>query len=81
MSRFTANDARRGNWDELDGRIRAAVSDCGYADNGNYFAYVRIYHDDAFRYDIASELEARGFVNIDVPSITLKGDVYFEWEA
>ena len=75
MTRFTADDARRGNYDDLDRRIRAAVRDGG----GNH-AYLRVYHDDAFLYSIKEELEARGFINVQVPSITLKGDVYFEWE-
>jgi len=73
--RFTADDARRGNWDELDGRIKAAVRD-----GGANHAYLRIYAEDAFRFTIRSELEARGFINIRVPDITIKGDVYFEWE-
>ena len=75
MSRLTADDARRGNYDDLDRRIRAAVADGGYK-----HAYLRIYCDDAFRHSIGSELEARGFINVRVPDITLKGDVYFEWE-
>lgn len=75
MSRFTADDARRGNWDELDGRIEAAVRDAG----GGNSAYLRIYAEDSFRYGIESELEKRGFINIRVPNFTLKGDVYFEW--
>lgn len=73
---FTADDARRGNYDELDARIRAAVRD----GNGNS-ASLRIYHDDAFRYTIEEELDRRGFKNIDVPDIVLKGDVYFEWDV
>lgn len=74
MGRFTADDARRGNADELDARIRAAVRD-----GGANHAYLRIYAEDAFRYSIEAELEARGFTNIRVPDITIKGDVYFEW--
>lgn len=75
--RFTADDARRGNMDELDGRIRAAVQDRGAGPNA---AYLRIYAEDSFRFTIASELEDRGFKNIEVPDITIKGDVYFEWD-
>lgn len=74
--RFTADDARRGNADELDGRIAYAVRNNRHRAG----AYIRIYHDDSFRYSIAQELEDRGFKNIDVPDITLKGDVYFEWD-
>jgi hypothetical protein len=76
--RFTADDARRGNIAELDDRIAAAVQERGA---GPSAAYLRIYHDDAFRHTIESELEARGFINIRVPDFVLKGDVYFEWEA
>ncbi|TGR83321.1 hypothetical protein EN866_34295 [Mesorhizobium sp. M2D.F.Ca.ET.223.01.1.1] len=75
MTRFTADDARRGNIDDLDRRIKAAVRD-----GGANHAWLRIYHDDAFRFSIGRELEARGFINIRVPDITIKGDVYFEWE-
>lgn len=73
---FTADHARRGNEDELDGRIEYAVKNNRHG-NG---AYIRIYHDDTFRHRIEYELEARGFKNIEVPQITLKGDVYFEWD-
>lgn len=73
--RFTADHARRGNRDELDGRIKQAVRD-----GGANHAHLRVYIEDAFLDDIQSELENRGFKNIDVPSITLKGDVYFEWD-
>lgn len=72
---FTADDARKGNEDELDERIEYAVRNNR---NGNG-AHMRIYYDDSFRHRIQSELERRGFKNIDVPSFTLKGDVYFEW--
>lgn len=78
---FTADDARRGNDDELDARIEAAVRDSGYnPQTGNKFAYLRIYIEDSFCHTIRYELERRGFTNIDVPSIMLKGDVYFEWD-
>ncbi len=73
---YTADDARRGNQDDLDERIEYAVRNFRQG-NG---ATMRIYHDDAFRHSIAYELERRGFKNIDVPDITLKGDVYFEWD-
>lgn len=74
--RFTADDARRGNADELDSRIKAAVRE-----GGPNHAYLRIYIEDAFRDTIERELEARGFINIRVPDFTLKGDVYFEWDV
>ncbi|MGQ4813073.1 hypothetical protein ACCZ74_12335 [Agrobacterium vitis] len=73
---FTANDARRGNEDELDDRIAYAVRNNKHG-NG---AYIRIYHDDSFRHSIVTELENRGFKNIDAPSFTIKTDVYFEWD-
>lgn len=71
---FTAEDARNGNANELDARIKAAVKD-GIGNS----AYLRVYVEDSFRYTIQSELEARGFVNVEVPDFILKGDVYFEW--
>lgn len=50
--------------------------------NGGYGrASIRIYHDDSFRHDIQYELEKRGFKNVDVPHITIKGDVTFEWDV
>lgn len=73
---FTARDARRGNIDELDDRIAYAVRN-NRQGNG---AYLRIYHDDSFRHSIESELERRGFKNIDAPSFCIKTDVYFEWD-
>lgn len=73
---FTARDARRGNIDELDVRIEYAVRN-NRQGNG---AYLRIYHDDSFRHSIESELERRGFKNIDAPSFCIKTDVYFEWD-
>ena len=73
---YTADDARRGNMDELDDRIKYAVKNFS---SGNS-ASLRIYHDDAFRFHIEEELEKRGFKNIHVPDFMLKGDVYFEWE-
>jgi hypothetical protein len=75
--RFTADNARRGNDDELDGRIAYAVRNNRQGSNG---AYMRIYHDDSFASRIELELEARGFKNVDKPSFTIKTDVYFEWD-
>jgi hypothetical protein len=62
--------------DELDDRIAYAVRN-NRSGNG---AYLRIYHDDSFRHSIRTELENRGFKNVDVPSFVLKTDVYFEWD-
>jgi hypothetical protein len=72
---FTASDARRAVGDDLDERIAYAVRNNRSGDG----AYMRIYIEDPWCRRIESELEARGFINIDVPDITLKGDVYFEW--
>jgi hypothetical protein len=73
---FTADMARKGDQKGLDRRIRDAVrsQDAGYR-----AAYLRIYIEDPWCGTIQYELERRGFVNIRVPDITLKGDVYFEW--
>ncbi|QIG68126.1 hypothetical protein EVB55_191 [Rhizobium phage RHph_Y68] len=73
---FTADDARRSDQNDLDERIEYAVRN---RREGNG-AYIRIYHDDSFRHRIVSELEKRGFKNIDAPSFSLKTDVYFEWD-
>lgn len=74
---YTADNAREGNYHDLDARIEYAVRNNKHG-NG---AYMRIYHDDSFRWNLESELERRGFFNIDIPSFTLKTDVYFEWES
>lgn len=72
---YTADDARRGNQDDLDARIKRAVEGnaCGSS------AHIRVYHDDPWRYTIQEDLEERGFTNVYVPDIILSGDVYFEW--
>jgi hypothetical protein len=72
---YTADDARENDQDELDRRIRAAVKDAG----GGNSTTMRVYCEDWFLGTIEYELERRGFKNIDVPDIILKGDVYFEW--
>lgn len=72
---YTADDARRGNQDELDSRIASAVRN-NRDGNG---ATIRVYHDDAWRYTIEADLLERGFTNISVPDIIICGDVYFEW--
>jgi hypothetical protein len=78
MTRFTADDARNLANDDLDQRIRQAVSN---ADAGPNATYMRVYCDDPWLHSLESELRDRGFINIDVPNITIKGDVYFEWEG
>lgn len=72
---FTADDARRHNFDDLDARIKAAVKDAGSAT----CAYMRVYNDDGFLPYLKEELEKRGFHSVDVPDIVIKGDVYFCW--
>lgn len=73
---YTAEDARQESGRDLDEVIRHAVKN---ADAGPNATYMRVYHDDPWLWRLESELEARGFKNIDVPDITIKGDVYFEW--
>lgn len=72
---FTANDARSGDMDALDVRIQKAIKN--HRDGGG--AYMRVYHDDPWRYSIERDLTERGFINIHVPDIIVCGDVYFEW--
>jgi hypothetical protein len=69
------SDALETASNELDRRIENAVKENQWAGR----ATVRIYIDDPFRYTIKEELEKRGFKNVDVPDIILKGDVSFEW--
>lgn len=74
---FTADNARDSDQNELDERIRAAVkSPDGGSPNSTY---MRVYVEDWFCGTIQYELERRGFKNVSVPFIVLKGDVYFEW--
>ena len=70
---YTAVDARTADEVDLDRRIKYAVEN--RAQDGG--AYIRIYIEDKF--NITEELTRRGFINIYVPDIVLKGDVYFEW--
>lgn len=72
---FTAAHARAAVGDDLDERIAYAVRDNRSGDG----ASLRVYIDDPWVHRIESELAARGFINIRVPDIALKGDVYFEW--
>ncbi len=74
---YTANDARREDIDNLDNRIKAAVRS---REGGPRGGYLRVYIEDPWFHRIEAELEKRGFTNIQVPDIVLKGgDVYFEW--
>lgn len=75
--RFTADMARQLDDILLDERIEHAIKHRKAGTNG---AYIRIYIEDSFRYSIQSDLEERGFKNVDVPDICLCGDVYFEWD-
>lgn len=72
---YTAEQARIDtNHRNLDRRIEDAVRNYG-----PHSAYLRIYRDDSFFKTVKQELQARGFINIQVPDISDKGDVYFEW--
>lgn len=74
---FTADDARNTREDDLDRRIEAAVKE---RDAGpKAAALLRVYIEDSFCCTIKDELERRGFKNVQVPDICIKGDVYFEW--
>jgi hypothetical protein len=77
---FTADAARRGETHEpdlLDQRIAKAVRE---AQRYDYTcADIRVYCDDPWRWTIKEELERRGFHSIDVPEITICGDVSFSW--
>lgn len=72
---YTAEDAREETGRDLDEVIRMAVKGSDMLNA----AYMRIYIEDRWYRNIESELESRGFKNIQVPDIILKGDVYFEW--
>lgn len=74
---YTADDARRGRQTNWDARIRDAAENnrCGVN-----CATIRVYAEDGEHRVIRRELEARGFKNVDVPSMMIKGDVYFEWD-
>lgn len=71
---FTADMARQQTNNDLDARIEAAVREARGSG-----AYLRVNIEDPFVHRIGYELEQRGFKNIVVPDIILKGDVYFEW--
>lgn len=72
---YTAENARNRDSSKLDSRIQYAVEN--YRSGAG--AHMRVYREDPWCDRIREELEARGFVNIDVPDITMAGDVYFEW--
>lgn len=72
---YTAVDARAKDTNDLDERIKYAVENF----RSGAGAHMRVYYDDSFLANLEQELLDRGFKNIDIPDITLKGDVYFEW--
>jgi hypothetical protein len=75
---FTAEDAARHSGhdpDELDRRIKAAVSD-----GGDRKAWLRVYAEDPWCRSIEWELEKRGFKNVYNPRGMIKWDVSFEWD-
>lgn len=73
---YTVNMAAKDTEDDLDKRIQNAVQNHRHGQNG---AHMRVYLDDPWFDTIKEELEKRGFKNINVPEMVLKGDVYFEW--
>lgn len=74
---FTAAHARDHDRRDLDTRIKNAVT----GRRKGQGAYMRVYHDDPWRYSIQSDLEERGFTNVEVPDIVICGNVYFEWTS
>lgn len=74
MTRFTDQTARDLNMQDLDERIERAVR--GSSGTG---AHMRVYNDDPWVDRIEQELLDRGFHNVQVPMIVIKGDVWFEW--
>lgn len=73
---YTAADARQGRQENWDRRIREAVEDGGYG-----HATIRVYAEHGEQYAVKAELEKRGFINVEVPDMVIKGDVYFEWNS
>lgn len=74
---FTADKARKLTTNDLDERIKREVDEC--VRSGQNHGYLRIYSEDWFFDTIEDELTKRGFHSVEVPSIILKGDVYFSW--
>lgn len=75
---FTAQNAKSLSCDDLDARIEKAVKEaisCGHKS-----ASIRVYIEDSYVHTIWHELNKRGFTDIHVPDICLKGDVSFSWE-
>lgn len=75
---FTAEDATKLKTCDLDGRIERAVKEA--ISHGHKSASIRVYIEDSYVHTIGYELEKRGFTDIYVPNICLKGDVSFSWE-
>lgn len=73
---YTADMARQESQDDLDRRIAMAVR---ARDAGPNATYMRVYIEDSWLDNLEHELEIRGFKNIELPDIIIKGDVYFEW--
>ena len=72
---YTAEHARKRSHSDLDERIQRAVEES----RDGKSATLRFYMEDWFRHSLEHELQKRGFININVPDIVLKGDAYFEW--
>jgi len=69
---FTASMVKQGNARAFDERLEYAVKNFNHGNNG---AYMRIYCDDPWRWNVKEMLEERGFINVDVPDIVISGDV------
>lgn len=76
---YTADKARKQTSDNLDARIEKEVRDS--IASGRDYGELRVYAEDSFIDNIEEELTKRGFHSIQVPAITLKGDVYFSWAS
>ena len=63
----------------LDDVIKDAVEDAQEGNPDATGTYMRVYNDDPWLPNLKEELEARGFFCVQVPEITIKGDVYFAW--
>lgn len=75
---FTAQNAKSLSCD-LDERIEKAVKEA--INCGHKSASIRVYIEDSYVHTVGYELEKRGFTDIYVPNICLKGDVSFSWEG
>jgi len=64
---------------KLDERIQREVEEA--IRDGRKKGLLRVYLEDWFFDSIEEELTRRGFHSIEIPHITLKGDVSFSWAS